>query len=234
MLCWRSPTSSGLFASIDSPLDLDRPFLGVLWARESLVDIFSFPPHLGSTATGLRERCQSVCAPCAPTRRNAAQKLAWRRRKERSQQENNAARSIISIQRGADDGLDRPSLPGVPSALDAPRAALHGNGDGGRGRVRAARAADRLRRRASIRSRCSSAAPSRRDSRRPRASAPISAMTRSTSTAAARPTGCKAGVLAPASCASPRWWRSASPRWSRQSMFPSGEMPHRRRRAGAA
>ena len=43
-------------------------------------------------------------------------------------------------------------------APDAPRAALYRDGDGGRGRVRPARAAARLRRHASIPSRCSSAA----------------------------------------------------------------------------
>jgi len=36
------------FAAIDAPLDLQRPFLSVLSAQECLIDIFSFPPHLGS------------------------------------------------------------------------------------------------------------------------------------------------------------------------------------------
>ena len=46
----------------------------------------------------------------------------------------------------ADDGLDRPALPRLPSPADASRAALYRDGDRGRGRVRSARAADRLRR----------------------------------------------------------------------------------------
>ena len=104
----------------------------------------------------------------------------------------------LALFRRADDGLDRPALPGLPSPADAPRPALYRDGHRRRGRVRAARAADRLRRRASIRSRCSSAARSRSGSPRPRGSAPISATTRSTSIAAARPTACRAAASAPA------------------------------------
>jgi hypothetical protein len=33
------------FAAIDAPLDLKRPFLGILSAQECVIDIFSFPPH---------------------------------------------------------------------------------------------------------------------------------------------------------------------------------------------
>jgi hypothetical protein len=36
----------GRFAVIDAPFDLKR--LGVLSAKECLIDIFSFPPHLDS------------------------------------------------------------------------------------------------------------------------------------------------------------------------------------------
>ena len=44
------------------------------------------------------------------------------------------------------------------------------------------------------------------------ASAQTSAMTRSISTAAARPTGCRAAASAPVSCASRRWSANAWPR----------------------
>ena len=74
--------------------------------------------------------------------------------------------------------------------------------------------------RRSIRSPSSSAGRSRGVSpKRPR-SAPISATTRSISTAAARPTGCRAAASAPASCASRRWSANASPRWPPRSTLP--------------
>src|SRR5580700_2973721 len=62
------------FAAIDAPLDLKRPFLGILSAQERLIDIFSFPPHLGSLGPGIElgECRQNVCAPCALSRRTAA------------------------------------------------------------------------------------------------------------------------------------------------------------------
>ena len=61
-------------AAVDSSLDIERPLFGVLPAKERLVDIFSFPPHLNAPGTGtqLCERRQSVCAPCALSRRTAA------------------------------------------------------------------------------------------------------------------------------------------------------------------
>ena len=64
------------FAAINPSLDLKRPFLGVLSTAECLVDIFSFSPNLGTPGTGieLRECRQSVCAPCAPSRRTAAKR----------------------------------------------------------------------------------------------------------------------------------------------------------------
>ena len=64
----------GRVATIDAPLDIERPFLRVLSAKECVVDIFSFPPHLNSPGTGieLRERRQGVFAPCALSRRIAA------------------------------------------------------------------------------------------------------------------------------------------------------------------
>jgi hypothetical protein len=64
----------GRFAAIDTSLDLKRPFLSVFSAEERLIDIFSFPPHLGSPGTGIEfgEGRQNVCAPCALSRRTAA------------------------------------------------------------------------------------------------------------------------------------------------------------------
>ena len=53
-------------------------------------------------------------------------------------------------------------MPGLPSAADAQRAAVHRDGDGGGGPARQSRAAARLRRRRSIRWRCSSAGQTRR------------------------------------------------------------------------
>jgi hypothetical protein len=63
----------GGFAAIDAPLDVKRRFLGVLSAQECLIDIFSFPPHLGTPGPGIElgERRQNVCAPCALSRRTA-------------------------------------------------------------------------------------------------------------------------------------------------------------------
>jgi hypothetical protein len=49
----------GRFVAIDAPLDVKRPFLGVLSAQECLIDIFSFPWRLSSRA------------PCALCRRTA-------------------------------------------------------------------------------------------------------------------------------------------------------------------
>jgi hypothetical protein len=62
------------FAAIDAPLDLKRPFLGILSAQECVIDIFSFPPHLGSSGPGidLGERRQNLCVLCALSRRTAA------------------------------------------------------------------------------------------------------------------------------------------------------------------
>jgi hypothetical protein len=58
------------FAAIDAPLDLKRPFLGILSAQECVIDIFSFPPHLGSPGPGIElgERRQNERAPCALSR----------------------------------------------------------------------------------------------------------------------------------------------------------------------
>jgi hypothetical protein len=74
--CFRVAGASreGGFTAIDTPLDLKRPFLGVLSTKECLIDIFSFPPHLGSPGPRIElcERRQNVCAPCALSRRTAA------------------------------------------------------------------------------------------------------------------------------------------------------------------
>jgi hypothetical protein len=49
--------------AIDAPLDLKRPFLGILSAQECLIDIFSFPPHLGSPRPELSlENAAKTCA----------------------------------------------------------------------------------------------------------------------------------------------------------------------------
>ena len=63
-------TTMAEFAAIDAPLDLKRPFLGILSAQECVIDIFSFPPHLGSPRPGIElgERRQNVRAPCALSR----------------------------------------------------------------------------------------------------------------------------------------------------------------------
>ena len=63
----------------------------------------------------------------------------------------------------AHDGLDRPALPRVPSSDDAPGAALYGDADDGRHHSWRSQAAAWLRCAASIRWRCSSAAPIPRD-----------------------------------------------------------------------
>ncbi len=73
----RASYQSG-FAAIDTPLDIECPFLGVLAAEERPVDILSFPPHLDSPGARfeLCESRQNVCAPCALSRRTAAKRVA--------------------------------------------------------------------------------------------------------------------------------------------------------------
>ena len=72
--CFRVPRASreSGFATIDTPLDLERPFLGVLSAAERLVDNFPFrrtwtrqEPELSFVIVA------KVCAPCAPSCRTA-------------------------------------------------------------------------------------------------------------------------------------------------------------------
>ena len=64
----------------------------------------------------------------------------------------------IRFSRRADDGLDGPALPVLPSPADAPRAALHRDGDDRRGASTATASGCSASIRPSIRSRCSSAA----------------------------------------------------------------------------
>lgn len=73
----RASYQSG-FAAIDTPLDIECPFLGVLAAEERFVDILSFPPHLDSPGARfeLCESRQNMCAPCALSRRTAAKRVA--------------------------------------------------------------------------------------------------------------------------------------------------------------
>jgi hypothetical protein len=61
--CVTGALRDGKFAAIDAPSDLKRPVLGVPSAKECLIDIFSFPPHLGSPGSGIElgERRQT-CA----------------------------------------------------------------------------------------------------------------------------------------------------------------------------
>ena len=93
----------------------------------------------------------------------------------------------------ADDGMDRPALPVLPSPADAPRAALYRDDHHRRGAPRRPRAAARLRSgRASGRGAARRLRPAAR-SPSARASAPTSATTRSTSMSAARPTACRTG-----------------------------------------
>ncbi|KJC55867.1 hypothetical protein UP10_36215 [Bradyrhizobium sp. LTSPM299] len=49
-LGFSGPRSRGLLP-INSSLDIQRPFLGVLTADERLVDVFSFTPDLGTPRT---------------------------------------------------------------------------------------------------------------------------------------------------------------------------------------
>jgi hypothetical protein len=68
--CVTGGSRDGRFAAIDAPFDLKRPFLGVLSAKECLIDMFSFPPHLGSPGSEIElgERRQT----CALSRGTAA------------------------------------------------------------------------------------------------------------------------------------------------------------------
>ena len=143
------------------------------------------------------------CWRSSPMRRwrtsGASSASGWPRssRQTRKQRETPESRRVAPVRR-ADDGLDRPALPLLPSPAHTPRAAVHRDGDDRRAAARRRAAPSRLRRRASIRSRCSSAAASRPTwrVRAPRRSS--GATTRSTSTAAARASACSAARSAPA------------------------------------
>jgi hypothetical protein len=63
--CVTGGSRDGRFAAIDAPLDLKRPSLGVLSAKERLIDILSFPPHLDSPGTGIElGEHRQTCALC--------------------------------------------------------------------------------------------------------------------------------------------------------------------------
>ena len=109
-----------------------------------------------------------------------------------------ARRCRAPFLRRADDGLDRPALPVLPSPADAARADLHRDDHHRRGRSTATARGCSATTRRSIRSRSSSAAASRARWPTARASAPTSAMTRSISMSAARPTACRRAASAPA------------------------------------
>jgi hypothetical protein len=46
-------TSRGRLLTVNAPLDVERPLLGIFSAAESLVDIFPFAPNLGAPRTRL-------------------------------------------------------------------------------------------------------------------------------------------------------------------------------------
>ena len=81
-LCVTGGSRDCRFAAVYAPFDLKRPFLGVLSAKECLIDILSFPPHLGSPGSGIElGECRQTCALCVHwaielPRKGAAQ---WRR-----------------------------------------------------------------------------------------------------------------------------------------------------------
>ncbi len=55
---------------------------GILPAKEYIIDILSFSPHLAPRSRiEFRESCRNVCAPCATTSRTAAKSVErWRRK----------------------------------------------------------------------------------------------------------------------------------------------------------
>ena len=64
--CVTGGSRDGRFAAIDAPFDLKRPFLGIPSAKECLIDIFSFPPHLARqdpelSLVNVAKRVRSVC-----------------------------------------------------------------------------------------------------------------------------------------------------------------------------
>ena len=143
---------------------------------------------------------------------------------------NNLDRRIF---RGADDGLDGPALPVPPSPADAPRAAVHRDGDERGDHAWRPRAAAWASIRMSIRWRCSSAGRTRLSWRRRRGSAKRSATTRSTSTSAVPSDRVQSGRFGACLMAEPELVAACVSRDARCDRHSGdGQVPHRHRRAG--